>query len=188
MTRVSDTAAFADSVASGGALPFLALGTSPQSRNGKTPRRDQEQTVGKKPWGVGILGFVPNEIRTEQLEAIRTHKPPFAIIAGGRPDQAKELESLGIPTYLHVPSPGLMKMFLKDGSRRFMLRRSGVWRSHRPACELRGSEEAMVEVLLEHIGGKLADDLPVVFAGGIHDALSASMVAALAAPRWRKRA
>ena len=41
---------------------------------------------------------------------------PFAIIAGGRPDQARELEAQGIPTYLHVPSPGLLRMFLKDGS------------------------------------------------------------------------
>ena len=41
--------------------------------------------------------------------------------------------------------------------------------------------ELMTEVLLEYIGGKPADDLHVVFAGGIHDALSASMVAALSA-------
>ena len=63
---------------------------------------------------------MPNEIRSEQMEAIRLHKPPFAIIAGGRPDQAKELETQGIPTYLHVPSPGLLRMFLKDGARRFI--------------------------------------------------------------------
>jgi acyl transferase domain-containing protein/NAD(P)-dependent dehydrogenase (short-subunit alcohol dehydrogenase family) len=41
----------------------------------------------------------------------------------------------------------------------------------------------MIEVLLEHLGASArGEDLAVVFAGGIHDALSASMVAALAAP------
>ena len=34
------------------------------------------------------------------------YRPPFALIAGGRPDQARALEADGIATYLHVPSPG----------------------------------------------------------------------------------
>ena len=119
MTRVSDTAAFAGAVAEGGALPFLALALL---RKAETEQllKETKAKLGTRPWGVGILGFVPNEIRAEQLEAIRIHKPPFAIIAGGRPDQAKELEAQGIPTYLHVPSPGLLRMFLKDGARRFI--------------------------------------------------------------------
>src|SRR6476469_5399856 len=40
----------------------------------------------------------------------------------------------------------------------------------------------MIEVLSEHLsGGKPADGLHVVFAGGVHDAASAGMVAALSA-------
>src|SRR5207248_11737103 len=119
MTRVSDTPAFADAVAAGGALPFLALALL---RKAETEQllKETAAKLGKRPWGVGILGFVPPEIRSEQLEAIRVHKPPFALIAGGRPDQARELEKEGIPTYLHVPSPGLLRMFLKDGARRFV--------------------------------------------------------------------
>ena len=60
------------------------------------------------------------DLRKEQLAAIRTYRPPFALIAGGRPDQARELEQEGIPTYLHVPSPGLLRAFLRDGARRFV--------------------------------------------------------------------
>ncbi|MBP3957468.1 acyltransferase domain-containing protein [Gemmata sp. G18] len=179
MTRVSDTAAFADSVAAGGALPFLALALLRKAETEKL-LAETKAKLGAKPWGVGILGFVPNEIRSEQLEAIRKHKPPFAIIAGGRPDQARELEVQGIPTYLHVPSPGLLKMFLKDGSRRFIFEGQECGGHIGPRASF-ALWEAMVEVLIESIGNKPADDLHVVFAGGIHDALSASMVAALSA-------
>jgi acyl transferase domain-containing protein/NAD(P)H-dependent flavin oxidoreductase YrpB (nitropropane dioxygenase family)/NADP-dependent 3-hydroxy acid dehydrogenase YdfG len=179
MTRVSDTAAFANAVASGGALPFLALALL---RKAETEQllKETKAKLGSKPWGVGILGFVPNEIRSEQLEAIRATKPPFAIIAGGRPDQAKALESQGIPTYLHVPSPGLLKMFLKDGAKRFIFEGQECGGHVGPRASFALWESA-VEVIAEHVGAKPADDLHVVFAGGIHDALSARMVAALSA-------
>ena len=106
---------------------------------------------------------MPNEIRSEQLEAIRTHKPPFAIIAGGRPDQARELEAQGIPTYLHVPSPGLLKMFLKDGSRRFIFEGQECGGHIGPRASF-ALWEAMVECCSIH-RRQPADDLHVVFAG-----------------------
>jgi len=176
MTRVSDTAAFADSVATGGGLPFLALALL---RKAETEQllAETKSKLGKKPWGVGILGFVPNEIRSEQIAAIRKFKPPFAIIAGGRPDQARELETQGIPTYLHVPSPGLLRMFLKDGAKRFVFEGQECGGHIGPRASF-ALWESMIEVLAEH---KPAEGLHVVFAGGIHDALSASMVAALSA-------
>ncbi|HEY1191702.1 MAG TPA: beta-ketoacyl synthase N-terminal-like domain-containing protein, partial [Gemmata sp.] len=180
MTRVSDTAAFAASVAAGGGLPFLALALLRKAETEKL-LAETKAKLGKRPWGVGVLGFVPAEIRAEQFDAIRAHKPPFAIIAGGRPDQARELEAQGIPTYLHVPSPGLLKMFLKDGSRRFIFEGQECGGHIGPRASF-ALWEPMIEALLEHIGGKPADDLHVVFAGGIHDALSAGMVAALSAP------
>ena len=179
MTRVSDTAAFAGAVAAGGALPFLALALL-RKAEAEQLLKETKTKLGSNPWGVGILGFVPNEIRAEQLEAIRQTKPPFAIIAGGRPDQAKELEVQGIPTYLHVPSPGLLRMFLKDGARRFIFEGQECGGHVGPRASF-ALWETMTTALLDHIGTKPADDLHVVFAGGIHDALSASMVAALSA-------
>ena len=71
-------------------------------------------------WGVGILGFVPAELRASQLAALEETPPPFAIIAGGRPSQARTLEAKGTRTYLHVPSPGLLELFLSQGARRFI--------------------------------------------------------------------
>jgi NAD(P)H-dependent flavin oxidoreductase YrpB (nitropropane dioxygenase family) len=119
MTRVSDRASFAAAVAADGALPFLALALL-RAPEVAALLEETQQMLGDRPWGVGILGFVPLDIRQEQLEVIRTYRPPFALIAGGRPDQAHLLEQEGIPTYLHVPSPGLLKLFLDSGSRRFV--------------------------------------------------------------------
>jgi acyl transferase domain-containing protein/NAD(P)H-dependent flavin oxidoreductase YrpB (nitropropane dioxygenase family)/NAD(P)-dependent dehydrogenase (short-subunit alcohol dehydrogenase family) len=181
MTRVSDTPEFADAVASAGALPFLALALLRQAET-ETLLRETRDRLGAKPWGVGILGFVPAEIRKEQLAAIRVYRPPFALIAGGRPDQARELETEGIPTYLHVPSPGLLRAFLRDGARRFVFegRECGGHVGPRTSFVL---WETMIEVLQEHLdSGGRGEELSIVFAGGIHDGLSAAMVAALAAP------
>ena len=180
MTRVSDTAQFAEAVAGAGGLPFLALALLRRAETEKLLSETRALAAGKS-WGVGILGFVPPEIRQEQIEAIRACPPPFALIAGGRPDQARELEQQGIVTYLHVPSPGLLRLFLKDGARRFVFegRECGGHVGPRTSFVL---WETMCEILLEHLGPNgRGDDLHVIFAGGIHDARSAAMVAALAA-------
>lgn len=181
MTRVSDVADFADAVASGGGLPFLALALLRGPQVDKL-LEETKKKLADKPWGVGILGFVPKELRDEQLAEVRKHPPPFAIIAGGRPDQALELEREGIATYLHVPSPGLLAMFLKSGARRVIFegRECGGHVGPRSSFVL---WESMVQVILDHLkeSGDAGDAFHVVFAGGIHDACSAAMVAALSA-------
>ncbi len=147
---MSDTAAFADEVARAGALPFLALallrGGEAESVIAETAAR-----LGDRPWGVGILGFLPQEIRQEQIAAVLKHRPPFALIAGGRPDQARQLEEAGMATYLHVPSPGLLRMFLRNGARRFIFegRECGGHVGPRSSFVL---WETMGEVLLEFLG------------------------------------
>jgi len=180
MTRVSDTAPFAFEVARGGGLPFLALALmrAPEVRALLQETRD---ALGERPWGVGILGFVPLDLRQEQLEVVREFRPPFALIAGGRPDQAQALERDGITTYLHVPSPGLLKLFLEGGSRRFVFegRECGGHVGPRSSFVLWNT---MVDTILESLPADQVADCHVLFAAGIHDALGASMVAALAAP------
>ncbi len=136
--------------------------------------------MGSKPWGVGILGFVPAELRNAQLDAIAESSPPFAIIAGGRPSQAVQLEKLGIATFLHVPSPGLLETFIADGARKFIFegRECGGHVGPRTSFSLWQSQ---IQVLLE---AKVDDPskFQIIFAGGIHDGLSAAMVSVLAAP------
>jgi len=180
MTRVSDTPAFAERVAEGGALPFLALALM------RAPEADAllnstREALGEKSWGVGILGFVPSELRQEQLEVVRKYCPPFALIAGGRPDQARALEQEGIATYLHVPSPGLLEMFIESGARRFVFegRECGGHVGPRSSFVLWNT---MIDVLLKRLPDRDLAKCHVLFAGGIHDSMSSSMVAAMAAP------
>jgi len=179
MTRVSDRAEFALRVAEGGALPFLALALM-RAPEASALLEETQRLLGERPWGVGILGFVPLDLRQEQLEVIRQYRCPFALIAGGRPDQARALEKDGIPTYLHVPSPGLLRLFLEDGARRFVFegQECGGHIGPRSSFILWNT---MVEVLLQEIPLGKEADYHVLFAGGIHDARSASMVAVIAA-------
>lgn len=179
MTSVSDIGAFARAVADGGALPFLALAVmrGPQVRAMLGQTRD---LLGERPWGVGMLGFLPLEMRQEQMAVIRELRPPFAVIAGGRPSQARELEALGILTYLHVPSPGLLRSFVAEGARHFVFEGSECGGHTGPRSSF-ALWEQMLETLLA-VEIKDPETLRIMFAGGIHDAMSAAMVAALAAP------
>jgi acyl transferase domain-containing protein/NAD(P)H-dependent flavin oxidoreductase YrpB (nitropropane dioxygenase family) len=177
MTRVSDRAAFADAVSRAGALPFLALSLM-KGDEVRALLRETRALLGDRAWGVGILGFVPEDVRDEQLAVLRDLPPPAAIIAGGRPSQARPLDAQGTRTYLHVPSPGLLDLFLKDGARRFVFegRECGGHVGPRSSFAL---WEAQIERLLAF---EAPEELRVLFAGGVHDARSAAMVAALAAP------
>ena len=177
MTRVSDRAEFAAAVAEGGALPFLALALM-RGPEVDALLTDSARLLEGRPWGVGVLGFVPQELRAEQLEVIRAHRPPFALIAGGRPDQAAELEAEGITTYLHVPSPGLLELYLADGARRFVFegRECGGHVGPRSSLVL---WDTMMRVLLERLPPG-SSDCHVLLAGGIHDGRSAAMAAATA--------
>jgi acyl transferase domain-containing protein/NAD(P)-dependent dehydrogenase (short-subunit alcohol dehydrogenase family)/NAD(P)H-dependent flavin oxidoreductase YrpB (nitropropane dioxygenase family) len=181
MTHVSDVPEFCFEVARHGALPFLALALM----RGPDVRRCLQKTahlLGEMPWGVGILGFVPPELRREQLSVIEEIRPRYAIIAGGRPDQAASLEASGIHTYLHVPSPGMLDTFLREGARRFVFegRECGGHVGPRTSFVL---WEAMIQVLLDaRLTDQQTSEVHVLFAGGIHDGRSAAMVAALAQP------
>ena len=179
MTRVSDRAAFADAVSKAGALPFLALSLLARARGQAPPRRDRRARSAAAPGASASSASSRRNLRDEQLALLRQVRPTVALIAGGRPSHARPLEDAGIATYLHVPSPGLLDLFLKDGARRFVFegRECGghvgprssfvLWESadRAPPRRRRGVRESRV-----------------LFAGGIHDARSAAMVAALAAP------
>ncbi|MFI5590949.1 SDR family NAD(P)-dependent oxidoreductase [Amycolatopsis sp. NPDC051758] len=182
MTRVSDQPAFAAAVAAGGALPFIALALSGPDQTRDVLEKTRE-AVGDAPWGVGVLGFAAEDVKAAQLAVIRELRPTHAIIAGGRPAQAAALEDAGISTFLHVPSPGLLKQFLEAGARKFVFEGSECGGHVGPRTSF-PLWEAQLGVLADFLTSTpdAATDLQLLFAGGIHDERSAAMVAALAAP------
>lgn len=186
MTRVSDEPAFAAAVSAEGGLPFLALALANAERTRSMLERTRD-ALGDAKWGVGVLGFADEDIKAAQLDVVREVKPTHAIIAGGRPAQAAALEAEGITTFLHVPSPGLLRQFLAAGARRFIFEGAecGGHVGPRNSFPL---WEAQTEVLLDFLADAdegTAAELTVLFAGGIHDERSAAMAAALAAPLTR---
>jgi acyl transferase domain-containing protein/NAD(P)H-dependent flavin oxidoreductase YrpB (nitropropane dioxygenase family)/NAD(P)-dependent dehydrogenase (short-subunit alcohol dehydrogenase family)/acyl carrier protein len=177
MTRVSDQPAFAEAVARAGGLPFLALALM----DGEQTRTLLERTVqrlGDQAWGVGILGFADPDLRAAQLAAVHAVKPRYAVVAGGNPAQAKDLEEAGISAFLHVPSPALLRRFLDEGARKFVFEgwECGGHTGPRSSFTL---WEQQIGVLLERAN---LEDVSVLFAGGIHDSRSAAMIEALSAP------
>jgi acyl transferase domain-containing protein/NAD(P)H-dependent flavin oxidoreductase YrpB (nitropropane dioxygenase family)/NAD(P)-dependent dehydrogenase (short-subunit alcohol dehydrogenase family) len=177
MTRVSDTAEFCGAVASAGGLPFLALSLM-QEHPARKLLEATRKIIGKRPWGVGVLGFAPPEILNPQLELIKAIRPSVLLLAGGRPSQARVFVDMGIPTYLHVPSPGLLDLFIKDGATHFVFEGRECGGHVGPRYSFVLWEQAVAIMLqAEH-----PENLHVLFAGGIHDERSSAMVAAIAAP------
>ncbi|WP_405758645.1 SDR family NAD(P)-dependent oxidoreductase [Streptomyces sp. NBC_00073] len=177
MTRVSDQAAFAEAVAAAGGVPYLALAVM----EGPDVRRllaEAAERLGDRPWGVGLLGFAPPELRREQLAAVADVRPPYAIIAGGSPAQAAPLEAAGTLTHLHVPSPGLLERYLAEGARRFVFEGLECGGHVGPRASFPLWEEQIERLL----ASPEPEALDVLFAGGIHDGRSAAMAVAAAAP------
>jgi malonyl CoA-acyl carrier protein transacylase len=181
MARVSDTPAFALEVARRGALPFMAAAWMRRQKLDAL-LKETRTLLKDRSWGVGLLGFLPPDVYQEQFETVITHRPAFALIAGGQPPQAKALQQEGITTYLHVPSPGLLRMFLDNGLRHFVFEGRESGGHVGPLCGF-ALWEVMIEELLRFLeNSRQPEEYHVLFAGGIHDALSASMAALMAAP------
>src|SRR6202043_1555451 len=100
------------------------------------------------------------------LAVVQQVRPPVALIAGGRPTQAAPLKEAGIATYLHVPSPGLLDRFVKEGARRFVFegRECGGHVGPRSSFPL---WDSMINILLSSVMG-FGSSYHVLFAGGVH--------------------
>lgn len=177
MTRVSDVPAFASAVSEAGALSFVALSLL-KGEQAKALIMETKTRAGEKPWGVGILGFAPQELRDEQVAHILAAKPPVVLIAGGRPAQAKVFEKAGIKTFLHVPSPALLDIFLKEGAKNFIFEGRECGGHVGPLSSMVLWEKQIERLLKEDH----PENISVFFAGGIHDSFSTAFVSIMAAP------
>ncbi|OXB20715.1 erythronolide synthase [Flavobacterium tructae] len=176
MTRVSDVPAFAKAVAETGALPFIALSLL-KGEQARALVIETQKLTSDKTWGVGILGFAPQELREEQTAYILEAKPPVVLIAGGRPAQAKVFEKAGITTFLHVPSPALLDIFLKEGTKNFVFEGRECGGHVGPLSSTVLWEKQIERILKEDH----PENISVFFAGGIHDAFSTAFVSIMTA-------
>jgi len=176
MARVSDVSQFINDVAKEGAMPFLALSLM-RENSCKNLLEETSQLLKDKPWGVGILGFVPAEIRDEQTKFILEAKPKVVLIAGGRPSLAAPFEKEGMKVLLHVPSVSLLDMFLKEGAKNFIFEGRESGGHVGPIMSLILWEKQINRLLKEDNKSSLS----VLFAGGIHDALSSAFVSIMSA-------
>ncbi|MFG1854991.1 beta-ketoacyl synthase N-terminal-like domain-containing protein [Actinomadura geliboluensis] len=181
MAQVSDGSAFAGAVAQDGGLPFLALGPLDGAR-ARALLRETADRLGGRPWGAGVLEGAPPELRAEQLAAIGDARPPYAIIGGGSPAEAAALEAAGTAAYLPVPSPEPLGRLLGEGVRRFVFAGSECGGQTGPLASLELWDAQVARLLAFARDGGDAAELSVMFAGGVHDARSAAMAAALAGP------
>ena len=181
MTRVSDRAGFLQCVAEAGALPMAALALMRESE-ADALLGETRALLGERSWGVGLLGFADADIRAGQMAAIARHRPAFAVIAGGRAQQALDLEADGIATYLHTPTAPLLIDALEQGVRRFVVEGSECGGHIGPL-----SSFVLWSVAVEKLGAhpivrREGENVHLLLAGGIHDAPSAAAAATVAAP------
>ncbi|MBD3192858.1 MAG: SDR family NAD(P)-dependent oxidoreductase [Candidatus Heimdallarchaeota archaeon] len=182
MANISDTPVFAKKIADGGALPMIALGNLPKEVTTELLEKTKKE-LGKAPFGCGIVGIEANaEARDIHLALLEKHTPPFALLAGGTPSMVQRLEKAGVATYYHTPSPQILMDGLERGLKRFIFEgmESG---GHIGTLSSFVLWEQCLEILEERAKeGKLPEnDLSILFAGGIHDDLSAAMVQTLCA-------
>lgn len=182
MARISDNPEFAGAVSRNGGLPVIACSlVNPDILN--TIFEKTAQTIGKNCWGVGLLGFAPENILKGHLGLLEKHKPQIAIVAGGRPDQVRIFEKAGIQAYMHLPSAELIPFFLKEGGRRFIFEGNECGGHIGPlgGFTLWGR---MIARLIDELKTSKIDpnEIRILFAGGIHDAYSSALIQALAAP------
>jgi hypothetical protein len=183
MTRVSDRAEFCESVAAGGALSMLALALM-RGPEIETLLKNTQERMGSLPWGVGILGFVPADLRKEQIEAIR----PSAPLRDHRRRTAGPSVGLGEERDFHLfarSSPGLLQIFLEGGCRKFVFegRECGGHVGPRTSFIL---WDLMIETILNCLPVAEVAKCQVLFHGGIHDSVSGAMPLQLAHLSWRK--
>jgi acyl transferase domain-containing protein/NAD(P)H-dependent flavin oxidoreductase YrpB (nitropropane dioxygenase family)/NADP-dependent 3-hydroxy acid dehydrogenase YdfG len=174
MTRVSDQPEFAAAVAEHGGFPFVAVATASGPSTADLLRRTAD-LLSDRPWGAGLLGFLDADLVDRQLAEVKAARPRCALLAGGRVAQAKALEAAGIATYVHAPSPILLRQFLDAGLRRFVFEGAECGGHIGPR-----SSFVLWEQQLDVLRGA-GPGLEIIFAGGVHDARSAALVAAMAA-------
>ncbi len=174
MSRVSDNAEFAASVARGGALPTIAAAMMTAEALDKV-LINTSKLIPDRPWGVGLLGFINSAHLQSQIAVLKRSDASFCILAGGTPAQAKEIASQTLRVFIHAPTPELLGLFIKEGWRDFILEGRECGGHIGPLSSLNLWERSIKVVLNQ--SSAVSREVCLVLAGGIHDEASAAFAA-----------
>lgn len=177
MTRVSDSPEFAKNIHDNGALPFIALAVNKRDRVESLLKQTHARLKGKS-WGVGLLGFIDPNLLQSQLEVVYEYKPSYAILAGGQASQVQELEEKGISTYIHAPTPKVLSHLIKNDCRKFVFEGRECGGHVGPIHSLVLWDQ-VIDILINEIPESDWSKVQVLFAGGIHDKYSSSIITCL---------
>ncbi|MGD9644845.1 MAG: beta-ketoacyl synthase N-terminal-like domain-containing protein [Pirellulales bacterium] len=173
-----DYLADCEAVAEAGGLPLLQLEEQRGTEVQQFLKAIKER-LAERPWGVSLLGTPSTDVRDEQLTEIRAAAPLTVLLGADLAGLSKELESLGIASYLHVAGAGQLASALAAGGRKFVLSAASKGAGEAQA-NLAFWQDAVDRLL--QVKADAAEDYHIVFAGGLRSPLAAAMIAALAAP------
>ena len=176
---ITEEPAFCRMVSDAGALPLLAL----SGQDVDEARQLLERTakaLAEQPWGVAVPYSSSANLRERYFEQVLAAKPPVAVIDGRDVERVAPLEKSGTTVYLHVHTLELLESLLKSGQRRFIIEGSECGGPLGPRSSFSLWQCAIDSLLAAKIDRP--ENVYLIFAGPIHDSLSAAMTAAAVAP------
>ena len=178
MAQVADVPDFAKAVADAGAMPWIALANMP-THVAEATLKGTADALGGRSWGAGIIGLGANRYRDEHIRLLEEIKPAFVLVAAGTIEQAMQIETAGVRTWLHTPTGGLLRAALRSGLRRFVLEGTEAGGHVGRLGGVVLWELAALEVERAIADGVDPTKISLCAAGGLGDAASARAVAAL---------
>lgn len=173
MANVAESADFARAIAAVGAMPFCALGALRPERARALLEAFSEAMQG--PWGAGVIAFEGQPHLDAHLRLCLELRVPVVTLAGASPARVRACRVLGLRVWAHAPTGELAARLLEAGAE------GVIFEGH----EAGGHVGATTSLGLweEGLAATAAwPDRLVVLAGGIGDATTAALAAALAAP------
>lgn len=176
---ITEAPSFCRLVSDAGALPLLAL-SGQDVDEAKRLLDSTAKAMGEQPFGVAIPYSSTVELRERYFEQISAAKPPVVVIDGRDAQKLDSLEKVGISVYLHVHSLELLESLLKSGHKRFIIEGNECGGPLGPRSSFSLWQCAIDSILAAKIDKP--ENYHLIFAGPIHDSLSAAMTAAAVAP------
>ena len=179
MAVVTDTPRLAPSILRHGGLPFCS--TAGLRADGiRALLHDARTLIGDQPFGLGLVGFLPQVGAGDAVLGDSSARPDFITIAGADAGHAVRLQQAGIGAYFHAPSQSLIREYLDSHVKGIILEGHEAG-GHVGVLGSLVLWELAVEEILARPAAEVSG-MRVLFAGGLGSARSSLAAAVLAAP------